>query len=458
MNQERSHSEDKSSWQLEKINQARRKHQVSLTQLLEADQNTEQLPNSPQSIPLNRSFWFWRQHSGSFFSQGLFWGAIVGLTAVSSAIGGVALTKIDSVEQAIASKIQGKSLNTSSVTPKILSRPINVLLLEVKSGADAMTGLSETLGEDSKAILLLKIEPQQDLAQVINIPNNSKVEIPGHGQGTINDAYQLGGIKLLTQTINQLNPDSTVDYYIRANPETFRKLSASGKITLEDCDSRIDDCSHKLSQVIRQQTTFNMIRQRLNIPGYLASFKTAIAQAEANLDTNISVPEIISLATFVKELDPKNINVDLLPEYTPGKSITQKQQEPKLPPIKKPQNKLASISDISSSKSFPFQYSPIAVQNTTDNPELGKRVVAYLRHRNFRDVYLVPQIPLKLNQTRIVSHHSQTETASYLQNILGFGHLAEQSDISNRELTLQIGSDAFYLPTNYRSYNGIQSP
>ena len=455
MNQERWPSGDKSSWQLEKINQARKKHQVSLNTLLKVEQNTAQSLNSPQSTPLNQSFWFWLQHSSSsLFNRGLFWGGVVGLTSVFSAIGGVALTKIDSVEQAIAHKITANSPNATSVEQKILTRPINVLLLEVQSDADAMIGFTDTLVGESKTILLLKIQPQQDLAQVINIPNNTRVEIPGHGEGTINDAYTIGGTKLLSQTINQLTPDSPIDYYIRANPETFRRLSASGKITLEDCDRIIDNCVHKLAQITRQQTTFNMIRQRLNIPGYLTNFKTAIAIAEANLDTNISVAQIISLANFIKELDPKNISVDLLPGYTPGKNITQKQQNEKLP-SSQPKNKIASTSDISNSPSFPVQYSAIAVQNTTDNPELGKRVVAYLRHRNFRDVYLVQQIPLKLNQTRIVAHHSQRKTASYLQNILGFGYLEGKSDLTNRELTLQIGQDAFSLPINHRSYKGM---
>ncbi len=453
MNQKRSHSGEDSDWHLEDNNTARQKYQISLTQLLEANQNAEQSSDFSQSTPLHQPLWFWTQHScWSYLNRGLFWGAIIGFTSVSSAIAGVALTKIDAVEQFIAQKINPSYLNSTSVEQTVLTSPMNILLVEVKSGGEEKIGLSNTFVEESKVILLLKIKPQQDSAQVINIPTNSKTEIPGFGQGTINDAYKIGGTKLLTETVNQLTKDSRVNHYISATSETFRKLTASGKITLEDCDSKITNCSNKLEQIIRQQTTFKMIRQRLNIPGYLANFQTIIAQDELDLDTNIAVPEIMSLANFIKELEPESIRVDLLPGYTPGKDKTPSNQIAKSSLIK-PGEKPATIPPVSITQSNPWQYSPIAVQNTTNNPELGKQVVAYLRHRNFRDVYLIKNIPLKLKQTRIVAHHNQGETANYLQNILGFGYLEGKSDASNRELTLQIGEDALYLPSNYRSYH-----
>lgn len=453
MNQKRPHSKDDSERHLDNSNKARQKYQVSLNQLLEANQNTEQSSDFSQSTPLHQPLWFWRQHScWSCLNRGLFWGAIIIFTSVSSAIAGIALTKIDAVERFIVQKISPSPLNSTSVKQTVLTRPMNILLVEVQSDAEEKIGLSDTFVEESKIILLLKIKPQQDSAQIINIPINSKTEIPGFGQGTINDAYKIGGTKLLSETVNQLTKDSRVYHYISATSETFRKLTASGKINLEDCDSTITNCSNKLEQIIRQQTTFKTIRQRLNIPGYLANFQAIIAQDELDLDTNISVPEIISLANFIKELEPESMRVDLLPGYTPGKDKTPSNKIAKSSPIK-PEKKTAKISPLSITQSNPWQYSPIAVQNTTNNPELGKQVVAYLRHRNFRDVYLVENMPLKLKQTRIFAHHSQGETANYLQNILGFGYLERKPDASNRELTLQIGEDALYLPTNYRLYH-----
>ncbi|MFM2314089.1 MAG: hypothetical protein RLZZ04_3365, partial [Cyanobacteriota bacterium] len=93
-----------------------------------------------------------------------------------------------------------------------------------------------------------------------------------------------------------------------------------------------------------------------------------------------------------------------------------------------------------------------AVQNTTDRPELGRRVVAYLRQRNFREVYLVEPSPLKLKETRILSNYSQVEIANYLKNVLGFGTLKAESTLEQQELILQIGEDALDLPPNEHQY------
>ena len=468
MNQERSRSENQPLSHVESNRIAERKNQVKLTNLrqvgqrllrrkttepaLTVGQTREQSSNFHQSSPLNQPLWFWSQHSSwSYFNRGLFWGVIISLTSVCSGVLGVASTKIDAVEQAIANRINAKanSLQVGAQAP--LARPINILLVEVKPDANEMIDADYSTG-NIQTVLLLKFDPELNSTQVINIPIDSKVEIPGNGQGVIADAHRLGGIELLSKTINQLPDGYNFDRYIRATPAIFRQLTASGKIALENCDPRIRDCTDSLERVIRQQTTLETIRQRLNIPSYWSSFKTAVDKVKPNLDTNISVAEIMSLANFFKELESDSISVELLSEYVPGKAI--KQENPLSQSLSnKPSKTLAEVKRVSTTQGHTFQNQPIAVQNTTDNPELGRQVVAYLRHRNFRDVYLVRHIPLKLEQTKIVVNNNQVDTANYLKSILGFGNLKQQSALHPEELILQLGEDALHLPTNYRSYN-----
>jgi hypothetical protein len=262
----------------------------------------------------------------------------------------------------------------------------------------------------------------------------------------VEDAYKIGGMDLLSEAVNRLPNDFTVDRYLRTTPEVFQQLIDSGKITLQNCDPRIRDCFDKSAQVIRQQTAFKTIRQSFNIPRYLASFETAIARIEPQLDTNISVSEIISVANFIKELEPDRLNVTLLPGYTPGKTLKNNQQLA-TSTINLPKPLSSNQSSVLARK-HPVQNNSVAVQNTTSNPELGRQVVAYLRERNFRHVHLVKHIPLELKQTKIVSNYGQVETANYLKNILGFGNLEAKSTLQQPELVLQLGEDAL-LPINY---------
>lgn len=451
MNQERSRIQNQplSHGEADKTGQKN----VELTNLQQIDGTTKQSSNFHQSTLLHQPLWFWSQHSSwSYFMQGLFWGGIVSLTSVCSGVFGVALTRIDAVEQALSQKIDPYLTANSQVDePAPLVSPVNVLLLEVKSHADEMIEFSNYSSGEITAILLLKFDPKSNSTQVVNIPQDNMVEIPGYGQGVIQDAYSIGGIKLLSKLVHQLT-ESRIDRYILATPEVFHQLSASGKITIESCDYRIKDCLNLSEQVVRQQTTLETIRQRLNIPNYFTSFKTALVKAQPNMDTNISVPEILSLANFIKESEPNELKLDLLSDYSPGKARLRHNQTSQSSANQEAEA-LAEVPDVTDAWYHSRQDRPIAVQNTTDNPELGRQVVAYLRHRNFRDVYLVSHIPLELEQTKILVNKNQLETARHLKNVLGFGNLAPELTLQSPELILQLGEDAVYLPTNYRSYN-----
>lgn len=187
-------------------------------------------------------------------------------------------------------------------------------------------------------------------------------------------------------------------------------------------------------------TTIDVVEQQIS--RQLKGNSQAIAQAELQLDTDISIPEIISVANVIKELEPDRLTVELLSEDT---SIAAKETRDRPIDNNLEQTLRSTIKSDRVAKNSSLQNRPIAVQNTTDDPELGRRVVAYLRARNFGDVYLVRHIPLKLEQTKIVTDYGQVETANYLKNILGFGDL-EAGSSQRQQLILQLGEDALYLP------------
>lgn len=275
MNQKRSPNSKISSWQRENDTVAEEKNQVELDELhsgdrvSEGDLVREQSSNPHQINSFHQFLWFWRRHSSwSYFNHGLFWGGLVSLTSILSAIGGATLTKIDLVEQQVSQRLQGN--------------------------ASALTSVEEQ--------------------------------------------------------------------------------------------------------------------------------------------------------TLIKELKPNPLRVNLLPEYTP--STIKNNQQLATSTIARPKP-LSSDQTSVLARQHPVQDKLVAVQNTTNNPELGIQVVAYLRQQNFRHVYLVKHIPLKLKQTNIVSNYGQVETANYLKNILGFGNLEAKSTLQQPKLVLQLGEDALFS-NNYR--------
>jgi LCP family protein required for cell wall assembly len=65
----------------------------------------------------------------------------------------------------------------------------------------------------SDAIMIARFAADRQHAQLISIPRDSWVDIPGHGRNKINAAYSLGGPALLIQTIEQLT-QVRIDHYV----------------------------------------------------------------------------------------------------------------------------------------------------------------------------------------------------------------------------------------------------
>lgn len=89
--------------------------------------------------------------------------------------------------------------------------PVTFLLV----GSDTR---GETLdGEDpdgrSDAIMIARFSADRRHAQLISIPRDSWVDIPGHGKNKINASYAFGGPSLLIETVEQLT-QVRIDHYV----------------------------------------------------------------------------------------------------------------------------------------------------------------------------------------------------------------------------------------------------
>ncbi|HYD09241.1 MAG TPA: LCP family protein [Acidimicrobiales bacterium] len=68
-------------------------------------------------------------------------------------------------------------------------------------GSDERPGLDGARGD---ALHVVALNPTHKKATMINIPRDTWVEIPGRGQGRINEAYHFGGAQLQAETVSRL--------------------------------------------------------------------------------------------------------------------------------------------------------------------------------------------------------------------------------------------------------------
>jgi LCP family protein required for cell wall assembly len=90
------------------------------------------------------------------------------------------------------------------------SDPITFLLVGSDTRADVADGALPDARSD--AIMIARFSGDRKHAQVISIPRDSWVDIPGHGKNKINAAYSYGGPTLLIQTVEQLT-GVRIDHY-----------------------------------------------------------------------------------------------------------------------------------------------------------------------------------------------------------------------------------------------------
>lgn len=89
--------------------------------------------------------------------------------------------------------------------------PVTFLLVGSDTRERAEEGIAP--GGRSDAIMIARFSADREHAQLVSIPRDSWVEIPGRGLNKINASYAFGGPSLLIQTVEQLT-QVRIDHYV----------------------------------------------------------------------------------------------------------------------------------------------------------------------------------------------------------------------------------------------------
>lgn len=115
--------------------------------------------------------------------------------------------------------------------------PVNYLLV----GSDSRENLSDSLGDNFSAsggeradvIMLVHASPTDRRVQMLSIPRDFKVDIPGHGVNKVNAAYAFGGPDLLVATI-QSATGIPIHHYVEVGFAQFADVvDTLGGITID---------------------------------------------------------------------------------------------------------------------------------------------------------------------------------------------------------------------------------
>ena len=421
---------------------------------------------------------------------GLMWGAAFGVTALASAATGIALAILSpdwspnqiafthTTELAGGRKTMlSQDSRWNSLLPYHLARPVNILVMGIDRVLDAPAGSVQAFEGRSDTMLLLRFDPSDNSMKMLSIPRDTRVLIPNAGYSKINDANAEGGPNLAARVMSTSLNEVSIDRYVRVTTDAFRELVdlvggvevfVSKPMHYRDMTQKLEinlepglqtlngdqaeqfarfrkDAIGDIGRVQRQEILLKALQNRINNPTILPRIPQAINILQKSIDTNLTMEEILALASFGKQLTKEQIQMVMLPgrfsqpdEFS-GRSfwILSEQGRDRV------MEQYFGVGQKAQDQSHrSFDKLQIAIQNTTDNPELVERVQTYLRQQNFRNVYTIQNSTEVLEKTEIIAQQGDLRAARSLKELLGLGQVEASStgDLGS-DITIRIGAD-----------------
>jgi polyisoprenyl-teichoic acid--peptidoglycan teichoic acid transferase len=118
-----------------------------------------------------------------------------------------------------------------TVVPELTVRPVAsadplvflVIGSDSREGLETLQNFGESPGARGDVIMLVKLYPEDGQVQILSLPRDLLVEIPGKGTDRINAAYSAGGAPLMVRTVRQVT-GLPVHHYVEVDFVGFQSL------------------------------------------------------------------------------------------------------------------------------------------------------------------------------------------------------------------------------------------
>jgi len=374
-----------------------------------------------------------------------------------------------------------------------LTSPVNILVMgtivltsdlpgaENLPKPEYLAQTSSSLDGQSDAMILVRLDPSTQKITALSIPRDSRVEIPGYGMQKINAANYIGGAVLSAQTVSNLTGNIQIDRYLRVNVEGFGQLiDALGGVEIyvpkrmkyQDDSQRLyinlnqgqqlldgnkaiqymryrHDELGDIGRVQRQQAFFRaIIAQKLKLET-VPRIPDILAVVKQNLDTNMSVQELLAIASFVSKIDRKDTKMLL----TPGRFSTSEEyplsywivDERRLAYLMQEHFNVlyADAASLNNQDEFAPQNLRIAVQDTTYYPDRIKVATNTLIKAGYNQTFADREPPtLILEKTQIIAQNGDRASAEKVRDTLGVGEvILEATGLLDSDITIRLGKD-----------------
>ncbi|CEP68453.1 Cell envelope-related transcriptional attenuator [Moorella glycerini] len=192
----------------------------------------------------------------------------------------------------------------------------------------------------SDTIILAVLDPRKPQVDLLSIPRDTQVKIPGHGYDKINAAHALGGPRLLMDTLNNFL-GTHIEKYVEVDFQGFEKIiDILGGVDI-NVDKRMyypeeginlrpglqhlngydalgyvrfrNDPEGDITRIGRQQKFLQaLIDQTLRL-STIPKIPRLVSEISKEVKTNLSLKEMLSLALSMKDLNGSDVTAHLVP-------------------------------------------------------------------------------------------------------------------------------------------------
>ncbi len=405
------------------------------------------------------------------------------LLAVSLSSTPLLQQKLSPEEEAVFGN--GEGFSSSNLRLPDVTRPVNVLMLGMSVLPSDLNypGDSKNLGYEaqmhsvegqSDTMLLMRFDPEKHKMAILSIPRDTRVFLGRYGWQKINDANVVGGPATAAKEVSKLLDGVAIDRYVRVNVMAVGKIvDALGGITIYvPKDMKYTDESQHLFVDLKQgrqrlngNQTMQLLRFRHDLYGDLGRMQrqqmviraimaewlnpTTVAKIpqllqviKSDIDTNLSIEEILALVGFSAKLDRAKVQGLIVPGDYNGNGKHETSYW--LPDRRKIRTMVAKYFDqgYALSEDVDPMKARISIQDSTDNSKAVQVLVKTLQNAGYRNVSVGAKLPEPLRLSKIVAEQGNDYSAQIIQQTLGIGEVrVETSGTLYSDVTIQIGQD-----------------
>ena len=421
--------------------------------------------------------------------RGTIWGAVFGATALTTAgLGAIAMLSFPLPKQVAGETVAPPLADLWRTGFRYqVSRPVNILIMGLDEAHDVEGATPDDLVGRTDTMLLVRVDPENDEVNVMSIPRDTRVEIPGFGIEKINQANFEGGAELAAQTVMHNFDNVKIDRFLRVSTNAFKEIVdlVGGVEVLVPKEMKYEDKTQGLvidlqpglqnldgdeaeqfarfrqdsygdiGRVQRQQILLKALRQRMTNPLVLPKLPQIVKVLQEHIDTNLSAEEMLALAGFGLKLESKDLHMVMLPgefsdpeEYGASYWLADRAASSDLMNTyfdARPAELVADANGVNyyePPSDWAMNSLSIAVQNATDDQYASYSMAEYLRDQGFYNVYVVRDWADVNRRTSVVAQRGDVGSARAVQSTLEIGQVVSDStgDIDS-DITIRVGED-----------------